>query len=42
MNAILDNEVKYIRVCSMDQKGVQIFVFWDARHRLPKQAKKKP
>lgn len=30
MNAILDNEVKYIRVCSMDQKGVQIFIFWDA------------
>lgn len=42
MNAILDNEVKYIIACSINQEGVQIFILWNAKHSLPKQAKKKP
>lgn len=42
MNAMLNNGVKCVIACSVNQKRLQIFLLWNAKFSLPKQTREKP
>lgn len=38
---MLDNGVKCVIVCGINQKMLQFFMLWDAKFSLPKQTREK-